>query len=114
MTNNNDEPVAVLARLYATIASRKGADPATSHTAALYAKGREKICEKVGEEAVETVVAGLAQDDQALIGESADLLYHLMVLWADRGIDPDAVWRALAAREGTSGVAEKASRTKEP
>ena len=110
---SNDDPVAVLTRLYATIASRKTADPAASHTAALFAKGREKICEKVGEEAVETVIAGLAQDDKALIGESADLLYHLMVLWADRGIDPDDVWRALAAREGTSGIAEKASRPQE-
>lgn len=108
--SNTGDPVAVLARVYATIASRRDADPETSHAARLFARGRAKICEKVGEEAVETIIAGLTQDDRAVVGESADLLFHLMVLWADRGITPDAVWRELASREGTSGVAEKASR----
>lgn len=100
----------VLDRLYATVASRKGADPDTSYTAKLFGKGRGKIAQKLGEEAVETVIEAMADKREGIASESADLLYHLMVLWADAGLKPDEVWAKLAAREGTSGLAEKASR----
>jgi len=99
-----------LDRLFAVIASRRGADPATSHTAKLFAAGLPKIAQKLGEEAVETVIEGVRGDHARLVAESADLLYHLLVLWQDRGIAPEDVWRALEARMGTSGIAEKAAR----
>ena len=101
-----------LDRLYAVIASRRGADPATSYTAKLFAEGTAKIAKKVGEEAAETVIEGVRGDAARLVAESADLLYHLLVLWADRGVPPAEVWRALEARAGTSGIAEKQSRAK--
>ena len=97
-----------LDRLYAVIASRRGGDPATSYTARLLGEGTAGIAKKVGEEAVETVIAALAGD--RLAEESADLLYHLLVLWAARGVVPAAVWQALESRSGTSGIAEKAAR----
>ncbi|MFQ6017816.1 MAG: phosphoribosyl-ATP diphosphatase [Kiloniellaceae bacterium] len=100
----------VLDRLYAVIEGRRGADPATSHTAALFKGGNAKIVEKFGEEAVELVVAGVAGDKAALAGESADLLYHLLVLWAARQLKPAEVWAALERRKGISGIAEKAGR----
>lgn len=102
----------VLARLYATIASRKGASPEESYTAKLFSRGTATIARKLGEEAVETVIAGIDETPEALASESADLLYHLLVMWADRGVDPEQVWAELARREGTSGIAEKASRGK--
>jgi phosphoribosyl-ATP pyrophosphohydrolase len=88
-----------LDRLYAVIASRKGGDPASSYTASLFEKGIAKIAQKVGEEAVETVIDGVAGEQDRLISESADLLYHLLVLWAARDVEPDAVWAELAKRE---------------
>ena len=97
-------------QLFAVIASRKGADPETSYTAKLFAKGRKKIAQKLGEEAVETVIAALAESPEAVVGESADLLYHLLVLWAECGVEPKLVWAELARRAGTSGIAEKKSR----
>lgn len=100
----------VLERLFEVIESRRGADPESSYTARLLDKGPAAIAQKVGEEAVETVIAALAEDESALASESADLLYHLLVLWAARGIDPAKIWEALAAREGVSGLAEKAAR----
>ena len=100
----------ILDRLYTTIASRKGTDPTTSYTAKLFVEGRAKIARKLGEEAVETTVAALTEGPERLAGESADLLYHLLVLWADCGVAPAQVWSALAAREGTSGIDEKKSR----
>ena len=103
----------MLNRLYAAIASRKGADADSSYTAKLFARGTPKIAQKVGEEAVETVIAALAQDRAAVTAESADLLYHLMVLWADKGVAPEDVWAELARREGVSGLTEKASRKKD-
>jgi phosphoribosyl-ATP pyrophosphohydrolase len=101
---------AVLDRLFAVIQSRKGADPASSYTAKLFSRGTGKIAQKVGEEAVETVIEAMRGDRDGVISESADLLYHLLVLWADRGVAPAEVFAKLAAREGVSGVAEKASR----
>ena len=96
--------------LYEVIASRRGADAGTSYTAKLFTKGRAKIAQKVGEEAVETVIAAVSQGQPEVISESADLLYHLMVLWADCGITPDMVWAELDRRSGVSGIAEKNSR----
>jgi phosphoribosyl-ATP pyrophosphohydrolase len=104
----------VLERLYAAILNRRGADPATSYTAKLLARGTAKIAQKLGEEAVETVIEAMTRDRAALIGESADLLYHLLVLWADAGVAPDEVWTELARREGISGIAEKHARGKTP
>ncbi|HRJ60767.1 MAG TPA: phosphoribosyl-ATP diphosphatase [Azospirillaceae bacterium] len=101
---------AVLDRLYATIESRKGADPASSYTAKLFSRGAAKIAQKVGEEAVETVIEAVQGHKDGVVSESADLLYHLLVLWADAGISPDEVYAKLAAREGVGGLAEKAAR----
>lgn len=100
----------ILDRLFAVIESRKGADPSDSWTAKLLDGGPEAIAKKVGEESAETIIAALTQDKAALANESADLLYHLLVLWAAKGVAPEDVWRALEAREGTSGIAEKAAR----
>jgi len=102
----------VLDELFAVIHSRKGGDAATSYTAKLLAGGVETIGAKVTEEAAETVLAGVSEDAKRLASESADLLYHLLVLWAARGLAPEAVWAALDARRGTSGLAEKAARGK--
>ncbi len=96
--------------LYAVIAGRRGADPKTSYTAALFAKGKRKIAQKLGEEAVETVLAAAMETPDAVMRESADLLYHLLVLWAEVGVTPDQVWAELERRSGTSGIEEKNSR----
>jgi phosphoribosyl-ATP pyrophosphohydrolase len=85
--------------LWAVIQERRTADPESSYTAKLFAKGRPKIAQKVGEEAVETVIAALVQDKEALAAESADLLYHLLVLWADVGLDPNDVAKVLETRK---------------
>ncbi len=106
----NEIDATILDRLFATIESRKGADPSSSWTAKLLAGGPEKVAKKLGEESTETIIAALAQDKAALANESADLLYHLLVLWAAKGIAPEDVWQALQARKGTSGIEEKASR----
>lgn len=100
----------VLERLFSTIESRRGADPETSWTAKLFAQGRPKIAQKVGEEAVEVNIAALTEGPEALAAESADLLYHLLVLWADAGVTPADVWAELAKREGLSGIEEKRAR----
>lgn len=100
----------ILDRLYTTVEGRKGADPDSSYTAKLFSKGRGKIAQKLGEEAVEAVIEAMGDDPDALASESADLLYHLMVLWADAGVAPADVWAKLEAREGTSGLVEKAAR----
>ena len=100
----------VLDRLYAVINSRKGADPDTSYTARLFSRGRQQIAKKLGEEAVEAVIEGIRGDRPKLVGESADMLYHLLTLWAANNVKPQAVWNELARREGLSGIAEKAAR----
>jgi len=99
-----------LEQLWRVIESRRGADPDTSYTAKLFARGTAKIAQKLGEEAVEAVIEGVKGDRPALIGESADLLYHLLVLWAALGVSPDDVAAELARREGNSGIAEKKGR----
>lgn len=103
----------ILERLFDTISDRKTADPATSYTAKLFSRGRARIAQKVGEEAVETVIAAATNDTAHIVSESADLLYHLLVLWANADIRPEQVWQTLEAREGISGIAEKNSRKKE-
>ncbi len=103
----------VLDKLFEVIASRKGGDASASYTAKLFSKGTEKITQKVGEEAVETVIAALAKENKDVVAESADLLYHLLVLWADKGVAPAEVWEELARREGVSGIDEKNSRVKD-
>ena len=100
-----------LDRLFQTITARRGADPATSYTAQLLASGAPRAAQKLGEEALETALAAASVEHAAVISESADLLYHLLVLWAAVGVTPDEVWDELARREGTSGLAEKAART---
>ena len=98
--------------LFATIASRKGSDPKQSYTAQLLAAGVEKCARKFGEEATETVIAAIQKDKTELAKESADVLYHLAVLWAASGLTPDDVYAVLKSREGVSGLEEKASRPK--
>lgn len=102
----------IIDALYAVIESRRGTDPDASYTARLFDKGTRKIAQKVGEEAVETVIAALDEGPVELASESADLLYHLCVLWADAGVRPQDVWAKLAERKGVSGLKEKANRKK--
>ncbi len=97
--------------LFAVVQSRKDADPSSSYTAKLFSQGKLKIAKKLGEEGVETALAAVGQDKDCLIAESADLLYHLLVLWAACGITPQDAYAALEARVGRSGLEEKASRT---
>jgi len=102
----------VLDRLYAVVMSRVDADPAVSHSARLLSRGRGKVAQKFGEEAVECLIEAVSGTPEALIAESADVLYHLIVVWVSCGISPDKVWAELSRREGISGIAEKAARPK--
>ena len=103
----------VLDRLWETVESRRLAgDTANSHSARLLARGTAKVAQKLGEEAVECVIEATQRHREATILESADLLYHLMVVWVDAGIRPEEVWSELRRREGISGIVEKASRPK--
>jgi len=100
-----------LARLEAVIAARRGSDPETSYVARLNGEGLEKIAQKLGEEATETIIAALTQERDALVSEAADLLFHLLVLLDHKGVAFDDVLAELDRRDGISGIAEKASRT---
>lgn len=100
----------IILKLESLIHQRRGASPDSSYVAALFAKGREKIAQKVGEEATETVISSLSGDPAKLTDEAADLVFHLLVLLADCGVVFDDVLRELARREGVSGITEKASR----
>jgi phosphoribosyl-ATP pyrophosphohydrolase len=97
-------------RLFATIAKRKKADKKSSYTAKLLSEGVQKCAKKFGEEAVEAALAAVSKNKKELVAESADVLYHLLVLWAASGVKPDDVYATLKAREGKSGLQEKASR----
>ncbi len=99
-----------LTRLAATIAARKGADPETSWTAKLLAKGPEKAAEKFGEEAIEAIIEAVKGDHDRLVSEAADVLYHLLVMLTARDVTLEEVLAELARREGISGIAEKAAR----
>ena len=101
----------ILDRLYAVVDARKGADLQSSYTAKLLDEGPKKIGQKVGEEAVEAVIEGVSENRDGLTSESADLLYHLLVLWSAIGVKPEDVWAELARREGRSGIEEKARRS---
>jgi phosphoribosyl-ATP pyrophosphohydrolase len=98
------------ARLEETIRARRTADPASSYVAKLTAKGRPKIAQKLGEEAVETIIAALSGDAKATTSEAADLMFHLCILLADMGLSLADVAAELERREGLSGLAEKAAR----
>ena len=100
-----------LARLDAVIADRRAGDPSASYVAKLHSRGIGTIAQKVGEEAVETVIAAITDDRTALIGEAADLLFHLLVLLGARGVALDEVLAELDRRDGVSGIAEKAARS---
>lgn len=99
-----------LARLEATIAARRSAAPETSYVAQLNARGLPVIARKLGEEAVEAVIAALSGDNEELTKEAADVLFHLMVLLSAKGVALDDVLAELDRREGTSGLVEKAAR----
>lgn len=103
----------ILDRLFETLEARKNGDPASSYTARLYEKGTAKIAQKVGEEGVELALAAVQNDRDGVISESSDLIYHMMVLWADAGVAPGEIYASLAEREGLSGLAEKAARPKD-
>lgn len=102
---------AILDRLWQVVEERRQAgDTMTSHSARLLARGSAKVAQKLGEEAVECVIEAATGNRAATVLESADLLYHLMVVWVDAGIRPEEVWGELARRQGISGIAEKAAR----
>ncbi len=101
----------VLDRLFAVIESRRDSDPNLSHSARLLSRGPAKVAQKFGEEAVECLIEAVAGNRDALIAESADVLYHLLVLWVSSGVSPAEIWAELMHREGISGIAEKAARS---
>ncbi len=100
----------VLDRLWHVVLARRDADPAVSHSARLLSRGVPKVAQKFGEEAVECLIEAVAGNRDALIAESADVLYHLIVLWVSLDVHPSEVWAELERREGVSGIAEKAAR----
>ena len=100
----------VFDRLIARIALNRNADPQVSYVARLTEKGRAKIAQKLGEEAVETVIAAMGKDRGEIVAESTDLVFHLGVLLVDAGLTFDDIRAELRRREGVSGLAEKASR----
>lgn len=104
----------VLDRLWAVVMDRRSADPAHSHSARLLSRGTSKVAQKFGEEAVECLIEAVSGNNPALVSESADVLYHLLVMWVAVGIEPADVWSELERREGISGVIEKATRLRSP
>ncbi len=102
----------ILDRLFSHIEERRHGDPQTSYTAKLVQQGRRKIAQKLGEEAVEAVIEAVRGDRDKLVSESADLLYHLLVVWLDAGLKPETIYQELRRREGISGIAEKHARPK--
>ena len=102
----------VLDRLFALVESRRTADPEVSHSARLLSRGVAKVAQKFGEESVECLIEAVAGNHDAMVAESADVLYHLIVLWVSAGVTANEVWTELVRREGISGIAEKAARAK--
>lgn len=102
---------AIIDRLWNIVVERRSADPEKSHSARLLSRGTAKVAQKFGEEAVECLIEAVANNPAAVITESADVLYHLTVLWVAAGVEPAQVWAELERREGVSGIAEKAART---
>ncbi|MAS86957.1 MAG: phosphoribosyl-ATP diphosphatase [Micavibrio sp.] len=107
MTNVNEE---LLIRLTKQIRKKAIGDPKKSYTAKMFKKGRSKMAQKVGEEATELVIEAIRNDKSKAVSESADLMFHLLVLWEDMGIEVTDILKELARREGISGLEEKASR----
>ena len=103
---------AVLDRLFSVVTSRRTANPAASHSARLLSRGTAKVAQKFGEESVECLIEAVAGNRDGVVAESADVLYHLIVLWVASGIRPEEVWDELKRREGISGIAEKAARAR--
>ena len=103
---------AVLDRLWTVVMSRRTANPSVSHSARLLSRGPAKVAQKFGEEAVECLIEAVAGNRDAVVTESADVLYHLIVLWVASDIRPEEVWEELKRREGISGIAEKAARAR--
>ena len=106
------QPASVLDRLWSVVMSRRTANPAASHSARLLSRGTAKVAQKFGEESVECLIEAVAGNNDAVVAESADVLYHLIVLWVACGIRPAEVWDELKRREGISGIAEKAARAR--
>jgi phosphoribosyl-ATP pyrophosphohydrolase len=104
----------ILQNLFDVIKGRRMADPKKSYVAAQFAEGKERVGQKVGEEAVETVIAGVTGDRKGLICESADLLFHLMIFWEVNGVNPADVFRELQGREGVSGLDSGKARNGRP
>jgi phosphoribosyl-ATP pyrophosphohydrolase len=100
----------ILNKLAAVLESRRGADPASSYVAGLYAKGLDAILKKVGEEATETVLAAKTGDKAGIVHEAADLWFHTLILLAHQGLKPDDILAELERRFGSSGLEEKARR----
>jgi phosphoribosyl-ATP pyrophosphohydrolase len=100
----------VIDRLWEVVLARRAADPAISHSARLLSRGTAKVAQKFGEEAVECIIEAVAGNKPALICESADVVYHLLVLWVSAGLHPSEIWAELERREGVSGIAEKSTR----
>ena len=96
-----------LERLYLAVLAARDLDPATSRTARLFQRGPSKMAKKLAEEAIEVAIDAVNGDSEAVIRESADLLYNLTVLWASAGVRPEDVWREMARREDMLGIAEK-------
>ena len=109
-----DNVVDTLQNLFDVIKGRRKADPKESYVAAQFAGGKERVGQKVGEEAVETVIAGVTGDKEGLICESADLLFHLMIFWEVNGVNPADVCRELQRREGVSGLDSRKARERRP
>jgi phosphoribosyl-ATP pyrophosphohydrolase len=106
------QSASVLDRLWSVVMSRRTANPAASHSARLLSRGTAKVAQKFGEESVECLIEAVAGNNDAVVAESADVLYHLIVLWVACGIRPAEVWDELKRREGISGIAEKAARAR--
>ena len=102
----------VLDRLWSVVMIRRTADPTVSHSARLLSRGTSKVAQKFGEESVECLIEAVAGNRDAVVAESADVLYHLIVLWVASGVRPEEVWDELKRREGISGIAEKAARAR--
>ena len=96
-----------LERLYQAVIAAKDLDPATSRTARLFQRGPSKMAKKLAEEAIEVVIDAVNGNTEAVVRESADLLYNLTVLWASAGVTPEDVWREMERREDMLGIAEK-------
>ena len=107
-----DQAGSVIDELFGVIEQRKGGDPETSYVARTFSRGREHVAKKVGEEGVEVALAGALGDEKAVVSESADLLFHLMILWSETGVAPAEVFKELSKRRGVSGLARDAAGSK--